>query len=73
MSDDFCKSLLDRIEKIETLTFEPTEYLLVGIARCAWHEHQQIGEALDSALKDFKRRIIVYPSDELEFKKVRTK
>ena len=72
-SEDAKRALLEKIEKVETICVESNETLLVGVARCAWMNHQEIGEMLDFALPQFKQRIIIYPSDELEFKKLKYK
>ncbi len=73
LSDAVEKALTGSIDSIETLELAQGETLLVGMAKCSRIEAADLGKMLDELMPRFKNRILVYPSDELEFKKVRFK
>jgi len=60
------------IERIEELTFGAREYLLVGVARCAVSNFQNVCDSIRELMGHDHKNVFVYMADEIEFKKTIT-
>lgn len=65
--------LTENINSVQTLSMGMGDTLLVGMAKCCLIPAGELGRMLDELFPRFKGRILIYPADELEFKKIEAK